>query len=149
MVCVYLCVCVCVCACHVRVRLLRNEEKVVHCPSLFGPAALLCFACLRFYLPPLPSLSPFACLSFGPQKTLLGAPLSLMPDLIGRKVKRFWAQSNNWYDAVITDHKASNGQYWCGCGRGIVCRLELERKEVTSRGGGREGGRLRDGTIDY
>ncbi|KAG1671964.1 hypothetical protein FOA52_013336 [Chlamydomonas sp. UWO 241] len=32
-------------------------------------------------------------------------------DLIGRKVKRFWAESNDWFDGVITDHKASKREY--------------------------------------
>lgn len=36
----------------------------------------------------------------------------MVPEYIGRKVKRFWAKEGGWYDGVITDFKQNNGQYW-------------------------------------
>ena len=38
-------------------------------------------------------------------------PSGLNPDLIGAKVTRWWAQSQSWFNGVITDYKASKNQY--------------------------------------
>ena len=41
----------------------------------------------------------------------LANPEGLNPDLIGKKVSRFWAQSQSWFSGVITDFKPSKSQY--------------------------------------